>query len=210
MELFFTIFAALFSVINPLGTVPIFVGLTQADSKINRDKIAFWTAFNVLAILLISFFIGKFVLQFFGISINSLRMAGGLIITSSGFALLTGTFTKHKGMKKSSVQADIETRSEVSLTPLAIPMLAGPGSISLLITYNETMRSSFSVTIAVIAILAGCCCVYGVLRTSHMIVKSLGASGINAISRIIGFIVIAIGIEYIFKAGAVFLEDVGL
>ncbi len=210
MELFLSIFAALFSVINPLGTVPVFVGLTQTDSKINRDKTAFWTSINVLAILLISFFAGKFVLQFFGISINSLRMAGGLIIASSGFALLTGSFTRHKGMKKSSVQADIETRSEVSLTPLAIPMLAGPGSISLLITYNQTMQSTHGILAAVAAILAVCFCVYGVLRTSHGIVKSLGASGINAISRIIGFIVIAIGIEYIFKAGAVFLEEANI
>jgi multiple antibiotic resistance protein len=210
MELFLSIFAALFSVINPLGTVPVFVGLTQTDSKINRDKTAFWTSINVLAILLISFFAGKFVLQFFGISINSLRMAGGLIIASSGFALLTGSFTKHKGMKKSSVQADIETRSEVSLTPLAIPMLAGPGSISLLITYNQTMQSVSGISLAVMAILAVCGCVYAVLRTSHAIVKSLGASGINAISRIIGFIVIAIGIEYIFKAGSVFLEEANI
>ncbi len=210
MELFVSIFAALFSVINPLGTVPVFVGLTQSDSNTNRNKTAFWTSVNVFAILLISFFAGKFVLQFFGISINSLRMAGGLIIASSGFALLTGTFAKHKGMKKSSVQADIETRSEVSLTPLAIPMLAGPGSISLLITYNETLSSCYGISIAVIAILVVCACVFGILRMSHSIVKSLGASGINAISRIIGFIVIAIGIEYIFKAGAVFLNEAGL
>jgi len=207
MELFFSIFAALFSVINPLGTVPIFVGLTQSDSKINRDKTAFWTSINVLAILVVSFFAGKFVLQFFGISINSLRMAGGLIITTSGFALLTGSFAKHKGMKKSSVQADIETRSEVSLTPLAIPMLAGPGSISLLITYNETLQSTSNISIVLGAILMVCICVYAVLRTSYGIVKYLGASGINAVSRIIGFIVIAIGIEYVFKAGAVFLEE---
>ena len=100
MELFITIFGALFSVMNPFGTVPIFVGLTKEHTKLERNKIAFWTSLNVLIILIISFFVGKFILLFFGITLNSLKIAGGLIIVSSGFALLTGEYNKHKGMKK--------------------------------------------------------------------------------------------------------------
>lgn len=200
MELFISVFAALFSVLNPLGTVPVFVGLTKDDTKHDRDKISLWTSVNVCIILLISFFAGKYVLNFFGISINSLRVAGGLIIATSGFALLTGSFTKHKGMKRASVQADLQTRSEVSLTPLAIPMLAGPGSISLLITYNQTFKTEQQHLLSVCAIVAVCLVIYLILRTSHFIVKALGASGINAISRIIGFIVIAIGVEYVSSA----------
>ena len=83
----------MFSIMNPLGTVPIFVSLTQKNTPKERGKIAFWTAVNVLIILLLSFFAGKYILSFFGISINSLKIAGGLIIASSGFALLTGKFT---------------------------------------------------------------------------------------------------------------------
>ena len=200
MEIFISVFAALFSVLNPLGTVPVFVGLTKDDSKHNRDKTSLWTSVNVCLILIISFFAGKYVLNFFGITLSSLRLAGGLIIVTSGFALLTGSFTRHKGMKKASVQADLETRSEVSLTPLAIPMLAGPGSISLLINYNQTFKASEQHLWSIVAIIAVCLVIYLILRTSHLIVKALGASGINAISRIIGFIVIAIGVEYISSA----------
>lgn len=200
MELFITIFAGLFSIINPLGTVPVFVGLTTNESKINRQRTCILTAINVCVILIISFFAGSYVLNFFGISINSLRIAGGLIIASSGFALLTGSFTKHKGMKRSSVKADLEKRSDISLTPLAIPMLAGPGSISLLITFNQLHRETNQILIIVSAILCVGISVFLILRSSHFIVKGLGASGINAISRIIGFIVIAIGIEYISSA----------
>ncbi len=200
MELFITIFAGLFSIINPLGTVPIFVGLTTNESKINRQRTCILTAINVCVILIISFFAGSYVLNFFGISINSLRIAGGLIIASSGFALLTGSFTKHKGMKRSSVQADLEKRSDISLTPLAIPMLAGPGSISLLITLNQLHQETNQILIILGAILCVGVSVFLILRSSHFIVKGLGASGINAISRIIGFIVIAIGIEYITSA----------
>ncbi|MFA9212102.1 MAG: MarC family protein [Moraxellaceae bacterium] len=200
MDIFISIFAALISVINPLGTVPVFVGLTKEETISNRNKTAAWTFLNVFLILVISFFIGKYVLAFFGISLNSLKIAGGLIIATSGFSLLSGSFTRHKGMKRMSVQQDLATRSEVSLTPLAIPMLAGPGSISLLITMNQSLATTNAYIIATSAILAVSIAVYLVLRSSQFIVKMLGASGINGVSRIIGFIVIAIGVEYVSSA----------
>jgi len=197
MELFIYVFAALFSVINPLGTVPIFVGLTQDDSSAERSKTSLLTAINIFVILVISFFTGRYLLQFFGISIESLRIAGGLIIVTSGFALLTGSFSKHKGMDKQRVKDDAYQREGVSLTPLAIPMLAGPGSISMLIGMYDEYNIVSEKIIAVLAILAVCLATFLVLKSAHYIVRMLGASGINAISRIIGFIVIAIGIEYI-------------
>ena len=197
MELFIYVFAALFSVINPLGTVPIFVGLTKEDTKAERSKTSILTAINIFVILLISFFTGRYILNFFGISLDSLRIAGGLIITTSGFALLTGSFAKHKGMDKPKVQEDAFQREGVSLTPLAIPMLAGPGSISFLIGLYQEYELWNDKLIAVSAIFCVCLATFLVLKSSHYIVNILGASGINAISRIIGFIVIAIGIEYI-------------
>lgn len=185
---------------NPLGTVPVFVGLTQNNNKKERALIAFWTSFNVLIILLLSFFAGKYILSFFGISLNSLKIAGGLIIASSGFALLTGKFTEHKGMKKTRVKDDIHTRSEISLTPLALPMLAGPGTISLLITYNQEYSNMTDCLVILGSVFTSAFTIYLILKSSHYIVRMLGASGINALSRIIGFIVISIGIELIVVA----------
>lgn len=200
MDLFVVIFGALVSIMNPFGTVPVFVSLTKEHTKLERNKIAFWTSVNVLIILLISFFGGNYILSFFGITLNSLKIAGGLIIVSSGFALLTGEFSKHKGMKKKSVQKNIENRSEIALTPLAIPMIAGPGTISLLIAYKQEFQAFNEVMIILSAIFLAVICIYMVLKSSFYIVKSFGASGINALSRIIGFIVIAIGIELITSA----------
>lgn len=197
MDLFIYVFAALFSVMNPLGTVPIFVGLTQDHSPKEHAQTSLFTAINVLVILLISFFTGRYILHFFGISIDSLRIAGGLIIATSGFALLTGSFAKHKGMDKQKVRDDAFQREAVSLTPLAIPMLAGPGSISLLIGLEEEYTLASERIISIAAVVGVCLATFLVLKCAHYIVRLLGASGINAISRIIGFIVIAIGIEYI-------------
>ena len=200
MELFLTTFGALFSIMNPLGTVPIFVGLSSENTKKERSSIALWTAINTFIILLLSFLAGKYILSFFGISINALKIAGGLIIASSGFALLTGTFAEHKGMKRKRVEEDIHSRNEISLTPLAMPMLAGPGTISLLIAYNQEFSEIEDNLIILGALFFTTICIYFILNSSHFIAKFLGASGINALSRIIGFIVIAIGIEYIISS----------
>jgi len=132
--------------------------------------------------------------------LNSLKIAGGLIIVSSGFALLTGDFNKHKGIKKEKVIKDIETRSDISLTPLAMPMIAGPGTMSLLITYNQELEGLNNMLVISGAIVLSTICIYLILKSSFYIVKILGASGINALSRIIGFIVIAIGVEFIISA----------
>ena len=199
MDLFIYLFVALFSVLNPIGTVPIFVGLTQNDTKKERSRISLWTAINVFIILIVSFFIGQYVLIFFGISIDALRIAGGIIIVNSGFSLLSGKFSKKRGINK-KVENEVQKRNDIALTPLAIPMLAGPGSISLLIAFYQDNQETNQIIIATLAILAVCLSIYLILRSAHYLSKILGASGIVAISRIVGFIVIAIGIQYIVSA----------
>jgi multiple antibiotic resistance protein len=199
MDLFIYLFVALFSVLNPIGTVPIFVGLTHGDSKQECSRISLWTSINVFLILIISFFVGKYVLSFFGISIDSLRIAGGLIIVSSGFSLLSGQFNKKRGINK-KIENEAQKRNDIALTPLAMPMLAGPGSISLLIAFYQEHNSTNELIIASIAILAIAIAIFIILRSAHYLAQILGASGIVAISRIVGFIVVAIGIQYIVGA----------
>lgn len=206
MELFIYLFAALFSVLNPIGTVPIFVGLTQDDDQRERSRISLWTAINVFIILIISFFVGQYVLDFFGISIEALRIAGGIIIVNSGFSLLSGQFTKTRGINK-QVENDIQTRNDIALTPLAIPMLAGPGSISLLIAFYQEHNSYSEIIIGSLAILAVAISIFVILRSAHYLSKILGSSGIVAISRIVGFIVIAIGIQYIVSAAISIIQN---
>ena len=199
MEIFIYLFFALFSVLNPIGTVPIFVGLTQFDDKNERSRISLWTAINVCIILLISFFIGQYILSFFGITINALRITGGIIIASSGFSLLNGKFNKNKGINK-KVEQEIQVRNDIALTPLAMPMLAGPGSMSLLIAYYQDHNSTPEIISSTIAILAVSLTTFIVLRSAHYLSKILGTSGIVAISRIVGFLTIAIGVQYIISS----------
>ena len=199
MEIFIYLFFALFSVLNPIGTVPIFVGLTQHDSKAERSRISLWTAIDVFIILIISFFVGQYVLSFFGITINALRITGGIIIASSGFSLLNGKFNKNKGINK-KVEQEIQIRNDIALTPLAMPMLAGPGSISLLIAYYQEHHTTPEMLSSSFAILAVSIVIYLILKSAHYLSKILGTSGIVAISRIVGFLTIAIGVQYIISS----------
>ncbi|TBX66341.1 MarC family NAAT transporter [Flavobacterium silvisoli] len=199
MELFIFLFAALFSVLNPIGTVPIFVGLTQDYSKKERSKVSLWTSINVFIILIISFFVGKYVLEFFGITITALRIAGGIIIASSGFSLLNGKFSKNRGINK-KVAEDIQGRNAIALTPLAMPMLAGPGSISLLIAFYQEHNTTNEIIYSCLAIVVVSILIYIILHSAHYLAKFLGASGIVAISRIVGFLTISIGIQYIISS----------
>ncbi|MFP9099991.1 MarC family NAAT transporter [Flavobacterium sp. RHBU_24] len=199
MELFIYIFAAIFSVINPLGAVPIFVGLTQGDSLRERQRISFWTAINVFIILIVSFFIGQYALTFFGISIDALRIAGGFIIVNSGFSLLNRRFNKGRGMHR-EIEEDAQNRNDIALSPLAIPILAGPGSISLLIAMYPDYPEIWQKIIAVLAMASVALVIFLMLRSAHYLSRILGASGIVAISRIIGFITVAIGVQYIISS----------
>lgn len=206
MEIFIYLFAALFSVLNPIGTVPIFVSLTQDYTKQDRSKVSLLTAFNVFVILIISFFIGQYVLSFFGITIPALRIAGGLIIASSGFSLLNGQFKKNKGINK-EIEEDIQSRNDISLTPLAMPMLAGPGSISLLIAYHQEHNTTPELIYSCFAILTVAILIFIILKSAHYLARILGSAGIVAISRIVGFLTIAIGIQYIISSILSIVKD---
>ena len=199
MELFIFLFAALFSVLNPIGTVPIFVGLTQDYTQKERSKASMWTAINVFIILIISYFVGQYVLEFFGITITALRIAGGIIIASSGFSLLNGKFSKNRGINK-QVEQEVQSRNDIALTPLAMPMLAGPGSISLLIAFYQEHHTANEILISSAAIGVVAIIIFVILHSAHYLSKILGSSGIVAISRIIGFLTIAIGIQYIISS----------
>lgn len=195
----FMVFAALFSVVNPFGTLPVFISITQYDSKRDRNRTALRASIFMIIILLIFFLVGTYIMNFFGISISSLRITGGIIIGSSGFALLTGNFSKHKGMNK-KVEADAIAKDDSSISPLAIPMLAGPGAISLLISYSNQYPAWDYYLIIISAILFTGFLTYIILRSAQIINKRLGATGLSSLSRLIGFIVIAIGVEYIISA----------
>lgn len=198
LGLFVTIFASLFSVVNPPGAISIFLAMTPDYTKQERNDTARNTALWFIALMLAFFLAGTYILSFFGITLNAVRIAGGLIILSSGYALLEGKFGESRAIDK-RVKAEAMTKEDISFAPMAMPMLSGPGSISLLIgMYSENPDwGSRGVIIAAVLILG--LSIYLILRASPMLYRVMGVAGLKALSRIMGFLVMAIGIQFIIQ-----------
>src|SRR5579863_3766541 len=119
-----TAFVALFPIVNPLGGLAVFFALTSDDSEARRNAAAARTAFYVIAILIAFALGGSFVLEFFGISLSALRIAGGLIVAHTAWAMVTAT-----SRLTPAENAEASDKDDIAFTPMAMPMLAGPGSI---------------------------------------------------------------------------------
>lgn len=195
LTLAITILASLISVVNPLGAIPVFLSLTADHSTAERTRTSLLTSIYFVLVLLSFFWAGTYILSFFGVSIAALRAAGGLVIILSGFALLNGNSSKRRIGEK--VQKEAMVKEDISFTPMAMPMLSGPGSISLLIGYFSAYPDiNDKLLIASVIVLTGII-IYAILRFSPLLFKILGRSGLKAVARIMGFIVLAIGIEFI-------------
>lgn len=195
IDLFILVFASLFSVVNPLGAIPVYLALTPSYTKHERNTSSLYTSIYFTVILLSFFFFGSYILSFFGISLASLKIAGGLVIFNSGFGLLNGNFEKNRVGKK--VTDEAKEKEDISFSPMAMPMLSGPGSISFLIgLFSEYPSLGQRGLIAGVVVFTGIT-VYLILRGAPLLFRILGHGGLKAISRIMGFLVMAIAVEYI-------------
>lgn len=195
LDLFIVVFFSLFSVVNPFGAIPVFLSLTPHYTKTERSKSSLYTAIYFILILTSFFWAGSLILNFFGISVSSLRIAGGLVILNSGYNLLSGKFANNRVNKK--VEAEALEKDDISFAPMAMPMLSGPGSISLLISmFAEYTITQERLLITGVIIFTGIL-IFLILKASPLLFRILGHSGLKAIARIMGFLVMAIAVEYI-------------
>lgn len=190
---FFATLGSLFSVVNPLGAVPMYLTLTSEMTARERNVTARKTATWFMLILVVFFFAGSFILDFFGISLNALRIAGGIIIVNSGFGLLNSKFEERR--MDDDMTSEAQQSNDISFTPMAMPMLSGPGSISLLIGLFAEQSEWVSLTLIVGVIIVMALLIWLVLSISPLLNRWLGRTGLSALSRIMGFLVMSIGIE---------------
>jgi multiple antibiotic resistance protein len=184
---------------NPFSTAPLFVSLTSGTSAKARNRIAGQACLYAFGILVVFLLLGAAIIDFFGISIPGLRVAGGLIISVIGFRML---FPRPATSTDGSDQSKPH-EPEIAFTPLAMPSLAGPGSISVVLTAAaqiKTIRPDDFALIYVAVILGMAITLaisYAVLRAAGAMVRFLGKSGIDAMTRIFGFLLIGIGIQFL-------------
>lgn len=188
------IFAALFVIVNPIGAIPLFIMYTRGQSIAERQITARTTATAVAVVLVLSIFLGDYVLQFFGIGIPSFRVGGGILILLMAISMLNAQqggarYTPEEGREG-------EEKDNIAVVPLAIPLLAGPGAISTTIIYAHKVQGVIDVAILVIAALLVALSVAVALHLAESIANRLGRTGINIVTRIMGLILAAVAIEF--------------
>jgi multiple antibiotic resistance protein len=175
-----------------LSAIPVFISLTGNYSAELLKRTIQKTAFYVFCVCLVSFFLGVFILDFFGITIHALQLAGAIIISRSGFLLLN---SQHKNDIQGPVKEESINKEDISFSPLAMPLLAGPGSISLLINLSIISKDWVSNSIIIGAVSVVCLLIFLILYTAPKVLKYLGQGGLRSMSKIMGFIVLALGIQ---------------
>ncbi len=201
MTQLFTIIIGLFAVVNPIGAVPVFVSLTQKDTKSWKRNQALKGAIGMVSILVAFFLAGTYILNFFGISLNGIQVAGGLIILQSGYTMFKSRKEEENKVKFPSKKGLPERSSgnDISFSPLAMPILSGPGSIAFVIglaSSHQLWDYAFGIT--------GILCVglitFLVLLLSPSLVKIMGEKGMDKVSKITGFITMAVGVQMVLNA----------
>ena len=189
-------FTSFFTLINPLGTMPVFLSMTGGMSNKKRKRIVMKSTM-VAFIIMISFTIfGRFLFQVFGLSTNGFRIAGGIIIMKIGYDMLQAKYTHIKFNEEIQHVAN-----DISITPLAIPMLCGPGAIAngiVLMEDADTWLKKF-LLVGIIALVFFITSV--VLRASTRLVQFMGETGNNVMMRLMGLILMVIAVEC-FVSGA--------
>lgn len=194
ISFFFGSFISLFSLINPLSALPVFISLTDNhDAKWKNHQIR-KTCLYIFIICICSYFIGTYILSFFGITIHALSLAGGIVISRSGFLLLNA---KHKKDVSKKIKKESLLKEDIAFSPLAMPLLAGPGSMSYLINTSMTNTDNDKKLLTVLSILLVAICIYLIFSVAPLIIKKTGQAGLASLSKIMGFIVLAIGIQMI-------------
>jgi multiple antibiotic resistance protein len=190
---------ALFPIMNPFSTAPLFLSLTAKMEPAKRNRQALMACVYAFTIQIVFLLLGTAIIDFFGISVPGIRVAGGLIVSVIGLRMLFPALPKGDLTTPRLQPAE----EEIAFTPLAMPSLAGPGSISVVVTAASQIRAHhaenyfeiYSGVLIGLAITIGIAWV--VLRTSTSLARVLGPTGIDAMTRIFGFLLVCIGLQFL-------------
>lgn len=193
--LLFASFSSLFSVVNPFAAMPIFLSLTDRFSERERIQTAKKASIYMLAILLTFLFIGTYILSFFGISLAGIRIAGGLIIMRAAYSMLNPETGGRKLTDEDEEAALL--KEDISFSPLALPLLSGPGSIAVVIGFASQAVGPTDYLINAASVFIVVVLTYAVLRLAPISAKYIGPTGLNIMTRLMGFIALAISVQFI-------------
>lgn len=188
-------FAGLTAILNPIGAVPIFISLMSAHPDLDPKRTGFVSAFTVVVVLMVALLAGEILLGFFGISIGSFRVGGGILILLMAISMMQAQTSP---VKQTDEEAqDAAEKSAIAIVPMGIPLLAGPGAISTVIVYAHREVSVMHYVLMGASILLAGLVIWLSLRSAPHLSRFLGRIGINVVTRVMGLIMAAISVEFI-------------
>lgn len=194
MELAIAAIFALLPIINPFSTAPLFLAITEGDTEAERQEQARKGVIYMFCILLAFLVGGTFIMRLFGLSLPGLRIAGGILVAGVGLRML---YPKDDGGQTRAERLESRYKPDVSFTPLAMPSLAGPGAISVTIGLASLATDWLDFVAIAVGILVVSLMVFITLRVSTRLVRVLGVTGLHAMTKIMGFLILCVGVQFV-------------
>jgi len=190
---FFYAFMAFFAIMNPISNLPAYMALVADDSQKISRKIAFRSLLIAFVIVTVFIFSGDFIFKVFGITIVSFRIAGGILVAVIGYHMINGNHSpSYKGMEQQAVNSD---SMSIAISPLAMPLFAGPGTITTALSLANGGLQNQLITVVAFALL--CVITYLLLRSAKQIAGFLGENLMKIITKMMGLLLFSIGIQMI-------------
>lgn len=190
---FFYAFMAFFAIMNPISNLPAYMALVADDSQKISRKIAFRSLLIAFVIVTVFIFSGDFIFKVFGITIISFRIAGGILVAVIGYHMINGNHSpSYKGMEQQAVNSD---PMSIAISPLAMPLFAGPGTITTALSLANGDLQNQLITVVAFALL--CVITYLLLRSAKQIAGFLGENLMKIITKMMGLLLFSIGIQMI-------------
>jgi multiple antibiotic resistance protein len=202
----------LLPIINPVSTAILLLGISEHLNKKNLNRQIIMACIYMTGILIVFLLAGHFIMTFFGISIPGIRIAGGMVIGFLGFKML---FPSEAKLSQAEKREAIK-KNNISFSPLAMPSLAGPGAIATVITISSSIDGRhgydkvFAFTGVILAIVITAIVSWLVLRSAGFVSRILGVNGVDSLSRIMGFLLICVGIQFVIIGIQDLISDSGL
>lgn len=207
-QFFLIFFTGLITMMNPLSAVPVFLSMTADRDEREKRRLLRKVARNIVLTLVVVLFVGSYILNFFGITIPALRIAGAILVINNGM----GMVLNRERVSQRTLDKDTE-RVDISFAPLTMPFIVGPGTIAFTLGYADqisaiwTLDGLVSHSILIVGIILSALISYIVLRSSTYLTRLLGQSGIVAMTKIMGFIVLSIGIQLVLNVAKIILQQ---
>lgn len=188
-------FISLLALINPIGAVPFFLSLTSKDSELERRRTIRIASISVFCVIAVTTLLGQQIISFFGISVGSLEVGGGIIMLLMAISMLNAQIGNARATAEERDEA--ESKNSIAVVPLAIPLLTGPGSISTVIVYAANAHHWYDrIGLVAIGLVIAAIC-FGTLRLAEPIARWIGQTGINIGTRLMGLMLSALAVEFI-------------